>query len=256
MSLPLPPPDISPKKQNEQEKLERLIGDLRLKHPIPPEAKVPQTPATTAEVEEVKKYLTEVKIPTSSVPLDRIFVGGEILEFSRIQEGRVGYYRDTGVAAFRYHYSDKLLKTVILIPRDGIKARPLAKGIIWRQTNEIPIEVAHSEIVEIEEFFKIKALDEDALTDTPLLDRFKREFEGKTIRQIIGLEQSVKSRTSENESLKNEVQKWRATAAEREQELASKHEEYLGMQHRSEHWKVAALFASSTAIFLASMRFL
>ena len=71
----------------------------------------------------------------------------------------------------------KLLRAVVIYPRDGVDARFLGMAICWGLVANVPTSIAQSRILESKEFFAINAFDRAKILDVPALERFKADLE-------------------------------------------------------------------------------
>ena len=248
MSLP-PPDDLNklPQPPRAKRTFEDLVKDVEKKHPIPDDLKIPVLPPSEEAVKEVVDYLKSVGLQVVDKVPSSIFIGAEIIDRAKIREGRIGRVRSTCVFAFAYVHADQKLRAIYVVPRDGIRARMVAKGVIWGLIADVRDNIAHSEIVPWEQLFAIETININELMDAPLLEAAKSENRAMWVGQVVKLEQTLKRRDWELDQLRKQIAQstHKESGNHSEQDLRT---QYLREQHRAEKWKVAAIIAVCVAI--------
>jgi len=144
---------------------------------IPQEMRILPLPPNEEEAEETKKYIRErLGLSVSETPVSKIFLANEIIERASIMEGRIGEWE--GLVAFVLLYRfNKQLKTIYVVPRDGIDAREIAKAILWGYLSDLPPRFASSDIVSSDRFFQVRTFNLSKLGNMQILEKFKRDYQ-------------------------------------------------------------------------------
>ena len=163
-----------------------------------------------------------------------IAVAGEFLDRSGLREGRVGLHNNVRVLSFLYRFSDKLLRAVVIYPRDGVDARFLGMAICWGLVANVPESIAQSRILETKELFSINAFDLTKIVDVPALERFKTDQRKNLSEEWHAFQRAAESRTAD-------LERERANLASACKKLG---DDLQAQQRRAvaqQVWKVAAL---------------
>ncbi len=228
-----------PKKKS----FEQLLKDLKPQlSQIPEEMRVPALPPTEAAASDVKEYVRKkMGLPVAETVPNWMLVGNESLERSKIREGRIGEIKGTRAFAFLYPYG-KAIKTVCIYPKDGICPRMIAKAVIWGQVDEIPSSIAHSELMDVSQFFVMKCFNLNQLTDLPLLEKAMADYTQKCEEEKLQLRSRLAyaERVLAIPAPKIEMQ----PSIELEQLKA----EAIREQNRAEEWKLVALLVGAVAL--------
>jgi hypothetical protein len=136
-------------------------------HPI--EQKIPSTPLSKAEFEEAAEQARAAGLKVPPHPPEQILVGGEFVNRTSLLAGRVGIYKERRVLTILFRSTSKKLRSFIFYPSHRIDARELGKWIFWGVTGDVPENLVQSEIVSMDEFFRINACDFSALLKDPAI---------------------------------------------------------------------------------------
>lgn len=206
---PPPPDDRNPSKKQSFEEL--IKAHSKQLENIPSEMKIAPLPPSDAEAEETKEYVRQkLGLSVSETPVSKIFLANEILERASILEGRIGEWE--GLVAFLFLYRfGKTLKTIFMVPTDGLDARMIAKSILWGYVSDLPPQFAQSEITSSDRFFQVRTFNLSKLGDMQVLEKFKSDFQRafsgeltqeRTARRTA--ERALSDRKSELEQLREE----------------------------------------------------
>lgn len=222
---------------------EQLIKDLKPQlSQIPEDMRVPALPPTEAAAADVKEYVRKkMGLPVAETVPNWMLIGNESIERSKIREGRIGEIKGTRAFAFLYPYG-KAIKTVCIYPKDGICPRMIAKAVMWGQVDEIPSSTAHSELMDVSQFFVMKCFNLKQLMDLPLLEKAMTDYRQKYEEE----NQSLRSRLAYAERLLAAP----APTVEIQPpiDLEQLKAEAIREQNRAEHWKLFGIIAAGTAI--------
>jgi hypothetical protein len=203
-------------------------------HPI--EQKIPSAPLTKAEFEEAADQARSAGLKVLPHPTEHVVIGGEFVQRSTLLAGRVGIHKERRVLSVLYRSTNKRLRAFIFYPSHRIDARDLGKWLFWGVTGDVPEFLAQSEIVTMEEFFRINACDYSRLLKDPAIvyevDRVKTEMN-----KLISEE---KRRTRELDSRNEFLCKKLDEKTEAFEQLAASFEEETGKAYR---WQMTALFS-------------
>lgn len=161
-----PSPDKSPDKKTPT--LEEVITSIKPildAHPI--EQKVPSAPLYQAEYEEASSKARAAGLNVPPHPSEHIVIGGEFIQRSSLLAGRVGIHKERRVLSVLYRSTTKRLRAFIFYPSHRIDARDLGKWVLWGVTNDVPETLVQSEIVSMEDFFRINSCDYSRLLKDP-----------------------------------------------------------------------------------------
>ena len=179
MNTPSPhPDDMSSSPPSPEKSFEALMRThARQLENIPDEMKISPLPPSEEEAEETKEYIRKkLGLPISEIPSSKIFLANEILERACILEGRIGEWE--GIVAFLFLYRfGKTIKTIYIVPADGIDARMIAKAILWGYLSDLPPHFAQSDIVGGDRFFQVKTFNLKQLANQQILEKFKSDYQ-------------------------------------------------------------------------------
>lgn len=167
-----------------------------------------------------------------------IAVAGEFLDRSGLREGRVGLHDNVRVLCFLYRFSDKLLRSVVIYPRDGVDARFLGMAICWGLVANVPESIAQSRILETKEFFSINAFDPAKILDVPALERFKADHRKHVAGEWQAFQHQAESRAAD---LERERANLASACKKLGDDLQAQQRRAVAQHNRAEVWKVAAL---------------
>ena len=155
----IPPPSPS---------LEEVIASIKpALHAHPIEQKIPSTPLSKAEFEEAADQARAAGLKVLSHPTEHVVIGGEFVQRSTLLAGRVGVHKERRVLSVLYRSTNKRLRAFIFYPSHRIDARDLGIWLFWGVTGDVPECLAQSEIVSMEDFFRINACDYSRLLKDP-----------------------------------------------------------------------------------------
>ncbi len=234
----LPPRPKGPQKPKPPRTFEEVLKELRPDLQKLPAEKIPAQPPDPMVLESVEEFVTSHGMTVPDSCPSTIAVAGEFLDRSGLREGRVGLHGNVRVLSFLYRFSDKLLRAVVIYPRDGVEARLLGMAICWGLVANVPTSIAQSRILETKDFFAINAFDMTKIVDVPALERFKADHS----KQVAG---EWQSRQRQAESHAADLERERARLASAYQrlgdDLAAQQRRAVAQHNRAEAWKVAAL---------------
>lgn len=203
-----------------------------------PAQQIPAQPPDPMVLESVEEFVTSHGMTVPDSCPSTIAVAGEFLDRSGLREGRVGLHGNVRVLSFLYRFSDKLLRAVVIYPRDGVDARFLGMAICWGLVANVPESIAQSRILEVKEFFAINAFDMTKIVDVPALERFKADHS----KQVAGDWQTFKRQTEgRTTDLERERAGLAATCQRLGDDLNDQRRKTAHQHNRAEAWKVAAL---------------
>ena len=118
----------------------------------------------------------------------------------------------------------------------------IAKAVMWGQVGEIPSSHAHSELLDVSQFFTMKCFNFRQLINLPLLEKAKAEYMQKYEEE----NQRLRTRLSEMERV-NELSD---SKVEREVpiEVEQLNAEAIREQNRAEKWKLVTLIVGAVAL--------
>jgi len=158
----LPPPAT--------QSLEEVIANIRPAldaHPI--EQQIPPAPLSQAEFEESAQKARDAGLRVQPHPTEHVVIGGEFVQRSTLIAGRVGIHKERRVLSVLYRSTQKKLRAFVFYPSHKIDARELGKWLFWGVTADVPENLVQSEIVSMDEFFRINACDFSALLKDPAI---------------------------------------------------------------------------------------
>jgi len=235
-------PPVSPKssvKRDFEEEMSRLKTQLAK---LPPEQKLPDLPLQEEALEEVTDYIKDLGLKVPSMPPTVVGIGGEFVDPAKLKEGRAGMHREQHVVAFLYRYPDKILRTLVVYPSDGIDIRTLALAIITGRVADVPDTFVQTEVVSSQEFFRICAYDVSKLIDLGALELFQQAFK----RQI---HQEMDTKQQELGRLTRSVAKLMEDREHLVSELAIVKESETRYYNSSHRWRlVSAILVALTVL--------
>jgi uncharacterized coiled-coil protein SlyX len=230
-----PSPDKSPAPATPS--LQEVIASIKPAldaHPI--EQKIPSAPLSRAEFEEAAEQARAAGLKVFPHPTEHVVIGGEFVQRSTLVAGRVGVHKERRVLSVLYRSTNKKLRAFIFYPSHRIDARKLGKWIFWGVTNDVPENLVQSEIVSMEEFFRINACDYSRLLKDPAIvyevDKARTELN----KVIAEAKMELRRSESSNDLLCKKLDE-KTEAFER---LAASFEEETGKAYR---WQMTALFS-------------
>ena len=240
MNTPLQPDDPSPRHHAPEKNFEALMrSHAKQLENIPSEMRIAPLPPSDAEAEETKDYIRKnLGLSIAETPCSKIFLANEILERACILEGRIGEWE--GIVAFLFLYRfQKTIKSIYIVPTDGLDARMIAKAILWGYLSDLPPKYAQSDIVGSERFYAVKTFDLGKLANKQALEKFKDEY--RTAKEV-ELQNARSSRLSSD---------LRANASEQQlDELKIENADLttrLTAAHNSSYrWNMAAILAMAS----------
>lgn len=168
----MPERKISSAKPNRS--FDDLIKEIQpLLNTMPTDQHIPLLPPSPMILASVEDFVRSAGMVIPDSCPSGIAVAGELLVRGQLREGRVGLHGKFRVACFLYRYSDKSLRSVVIIPRDGIDARMLGMAILWGLVADVPETVAQSKVMAVRDFFEINAFDLSKLINTTALEQYE-----------------------------------------------------------------------------------
>lgn len=236
----LPQRPKGPQKPKPPRTFEEVLKELRPDIEKLPAEKIPPQPPDPMVLESVEEFVASHGMTVPDSCPSTIAVAGEFLDRSGLREGRVDLHGNVRVLSFLYRFSDKLLRAVVLYPRDGVDARFLGMAICWGLVANVPPSIAQSRILEVKDFFAINAFDMTKIVDVTALERFKADHS----KQVAGDWQTFKRQTEgRTTDLERERAGLAATCQKLGEELNTQRRRAVAQHNRAEAWKVAALSA-------------
>ena len=160
-----PSPDkIPPASPSLQEVIASIKPTLDA-HPI--EQKIPDAPLSRAEFEESAQKARVAGLRVQPHPTEHVVIGGEFVQRSTLLAGRVGIHKERRVLSVLFRSTNKRLRAFVFYPSHKIDARELGKWLFWGVTGDVPEALVQSEIVSMDEFFRINACDYSRLLKDP-----------------------------------------------------------------------------------------
>lgn len=232
--------------------LEEVIASIQpTLHAHPIEQKIPSAPLSKAEFEEAADQARAVGLKVLPHPTEHVVVGGEFVQRSTLLAGRVGVHKERRVLSVLYRSTNKKLRAFVFYPSHKIDARELGKWLFWGVTGDVPENLVQSEIVSLDEFFKINACDYSRLLKDPQVV-FEVEKVRNELNKLIASERTDLRRS---ESANNTLCRKLDEQTEVVEDLLNRLAEATA---RSSRWQMTALFSllflvlSVTALFLRS----
>jgi hypothetical protein len=142
----------------------------------PHDNQIPPAPLSADDEAEVKEFVeAALGLRVADVPSERIFLGGEILCRSNFREGRIGIWEGLPVFVLLYRM-ERVLRTVVVWPRDGINVRLLAKAIVWGYAADFPPSIGETDFAHMDRFFRCRKLDFSRLSAAPIAEAERLEL--------------------------------------------------------------------------------
>ena len=226
-----------------QPSLTEVIASIKPVLDAHPEGqKIPEAPLSKEDFEEAAGAARAAGLKVLSHPSEHVVIGGEFVQRSTLVAGRVGIHKERRVLSVLYRSTNKRLRAFIFFPSHKIDARKLGKWIFWGVTSDVPENLVQSEIVSMEDFFRINACDYSRLLKDPAIvyevDKAKTE-----LNKVIS-EEKMKRREldSRNEFLCKKLDE----KTEAFEQLSASFEEETGKAYR---WQMTALFSLVFLVF-------
>jgi hypothetical protein len=224
--------DKGPERKIDLEEVIKGIKPILDAHPI--EQKIPPLPQTRAEFEEAADKARAAGLKVLPHPTEHVIIGGEFVQRSTLVAGRVGIHKERRVLSVLYRSTNKRLRAFVFYPSHKIDARDLGKWLFWGVTGDVPESLVQSEIVSMEEFFRINACDYSRLLKDPQItyevDKVRTE-----LNKVIAAERTERRRS---ESANDLLCKKLDEKTEAFELLAASFEEETG---KASGWQVTAL---------------
>ncbi len=248
------PPDPEMPERNDHPKkpgrsFDALLRELKPQlDKLPDDQQIPAFPPDPMVLASVEDFVHSAGMVVPSSCPSSVALAGELLAHNQLREGRVGLHGNFRVVCFLYRYSDKLLRSIVIIPRDGIDARLLGMAIIWGLVADVPETVAQSKVLDVKDFFAINACDLSKLINTTALEQYEMDY-----RMKIDIEFRERLKLAENRSLCLESSLSKSEERERaaEQDKLSLSAEAVRDHNRAETWKLLAAVALIGCIVMA-----
>lgn len=204
---------------------------------IPLENQIPPAPLSVDDEEAVKEFVeTTLGLRVADVPSERVFLGEEILYRSNFREGRIGIWDGLPVFALLYRM-EKVLRTVVVWPRDGINVRMLAKAIVWGYVNDFPTKIGETDFADSHRFFKCRKLDLSRLSAAPVAEAERLELL-REHDEIISNLRADKQRLADAASY--EEKRLQKRVDELSNEAATIRASVVSEANRAEFWRLVA----------------
>ncbi len=236
IDLPTSKPNNSP---NDPDKAfetlyKSLRGDIER---TPFDNQIPLSPISADDAAEVKEFVQNtLGLRVADVPSEKVFLGGEILSRSNFREGRIGIWEGLPVFVLLYRM-EKVLRTIVVWPRDGIDVRLLAKAVVWGYATDFPSSIGETDFADMNRFFKCRKLDLARLSAAPVAEAERLEL----LREhddIISNLRSDRQRIADAASY--EEKRSQKRIAELTEEAATIHASVVSEANRAEFWRFLA----------------
>lgn len=246
-----PEPDM-PERNNPSKKPGRSFDDLlkELKpklEKLPDDQQIPAFPPDPMILAAVEDFVRASGMVVASSCPSSIALAGEFLAHNQLREGRVGLHGNFRVVSFLYRYSDKLLRSVVIIPRDGIDARLLGMAIIWGLVADVPETVAQSKVLDVKDFFQINAFDLSKLINTTALEQYESDCRLRIESQS---RESFRSAQDRIAGLETALRVFEDRARAAEQDKIALGADAVRDHNRAETWRLIAAVALVTCAVL------
>lgn len=177
MNIDPPSPERGGSSKDPDKAFETLYNSLRADiERIPPDNQIPPTPLSMDDEEAVKEFVeVTLGLRVADVPSERVFLGGEILSRSNFREGRIGNWEGLPVFVLLYRM-EKVLRTIVVWPRDGIDVRLLAKAVVWGYATDFPATIGETDFADMNRFFNCRKLDLTQLSAAPVAEAERLEL--------------------------------------------------------------------------------
>jgi len=234
-NTPPSPDKIPPPSPSLQEVIASIKPTLDA-HPI--EQKIPDAPLSRAEFEESAQKARVAGLRVQPHPTEHVVIGGEFVQRSTLLAGRVGIHKERRVLSVLFRSTNKRLRAFVFYPSHKIDARELGKWLFWGVTGDVPEALVQSEIVSMDEFFRINACDYSRLLKDPQIvyevDKVRTELN----KQIAEVKMDLRRSESSNGLLCQKLE----AKSEAFDLLTASFEEETGKAYR---WQMTALVALS-----------
>ncbi len=245
-NTPPPPDKIPPPSPSLQEVIASIKPTLDA-HPI--EQKIPETPHSRAEFEESAQRAHDAGLRVLPHPTEHVVIGGEFVQRSTLVAGRVGIHKERRVLSVLYRSTSKRLRAFVFYPSHKIDARDLGKWLFWGVTGDVPENLVQSEIVSMDDFFRINACDYSRLLKDPAIvyevDKVRNEL-NKLVSEV---KMDLRRSESSNDLLCQKLDE----KSEALDLLSASFEEETGRAYR---WQMTALVSLGLLILTTSALFL
>jgi hypothetical protein len=240
MQINIDPPKLSDSRGPFDDLLQDLTKQLN-EHP--PEQRVPISPPSVEEYEEVVSKAKRLGINVVENPVESLVVGGEILRRSTLIIARVGLSKDRRVLSVLFQ-ATKRTRAYVFYPSPKLDALDLGKMLFWGIAACISEDLVQSRIVEIPEFLKINACD---------LDRLLRMSDEQ--RAVEAARREASKTLAEESSLLRRCERARDELMDRldlvSSELVSAQKVADEESSRALYWQLAALSLSGLLVIMA-----
>ena len=132
---------------------------------------------------------------------------------------------------------DKVLRSIVVYPRDGIDARMLGMAVVWGLVADVSESVAQSQICEVKTFFDINAFDLTKVIEAPALERFKIDYRERVAGEWQALQRRAETRVADLERERDELA---GVARQLGEDLQAQQREAVAEHNRAEAWRLAA----------------
>lgn len=230
---------------------EDLLKELKPQmEKLPPDQQIPAFPPDPMVLASVEEFVRSTGMDVPSSCPSSVALAGELLAHSQLREGRVGLHGNFRVVCFLYRYSDKSLRSVVIIPRDGIDARLLGMAIIWGLVADVPESVAQSKVLGVKDFFEINAFDLKNLINTTALEQYESDCR---IRIETQSRENFRLAQDRIAGLESVIRGYEDRERAAEQDNASLKTEAVRDYNRAETWKLIAAVVVVACVVLVLM---
>ncbi len=236
IDLPNSTPNNSP--NDPDRAFEALYKSLRKDiERTPLDNQIPPVPLSVADETEVQEFVENtLGLCVADLPSEKVFLGEEILSRSNFREARIGILEGLPVFVLLYRM-EKLLKSVVVWPRDGINVRLLAKAVMWGYAADFPAKIGQTDIANMDRFFKCRKLDFSRLSAAPVADAERLEL----LREhdaIISSLRYDKERIAGNAA--SQEKRMQGRIDELSEEAAAMRASAVGEANRADFWRLLA----------------
>jgi len=229
----MPRPPKGPLNPKSPRTFEEVLRELQPQlQKLPPEQKIPALPPDPMVLESVEEFVRKngMRVPDSCP--SSIALAGEFLDRAGLREGRVGLHGNLRVLCFLYMFSDKLMRAVVIFPRDGLDVRLLGMAICWGLVADVPESVAQSKICDTRAFFSINAFNLSNIVDVPALEHYQADFRKLVAGEQLALEHRAASLEHERADLAGRCKQFG-------EDLEAQRQSAVAQHNRAEVWKFA-----------------
>lgn len=225
-----------------------LLKELKPKlDKLPDDQRIPVLPPDQMVLDSVEDFVRSKGMVVPESCPSGVALAGEFLDNGQLREGRVGLHGNFRAVSFLYRYSDKIMRSVVIIPRDDIDARLLGMAIMWGLVANVPEEIAQSKVLGVKEFFEINTFDLSKLIDTSALEQYETDCRIRIESQSRESSRLTQERIARLESVIRGYEERERVA---EQERVSSSAEAVRDHNRAETWKLIAVVALITCVVL------